>query len=120
MLVISAASIFLLATAAYLVSRRLQNEMELNERRGEIVRVGIQIICGDCCADSDRPVKTYLDRFGRCGQCGGRAYVLASAYGPLRRMDGPQEFGGARSTERHQPAGTQVRLHTVRVHKIGA
>lgn len=120
MLVISAVSIFLLATAAYLVFRRPQNEMELNERRGDIVRVGIQIICGDCCGDSDRPVKTYLDRFGRCGQCGGRAYVLASAYAPLRRMDGPPEFEEARSTVRHQPAGPQVRLHAVRVLKIGA
>jgi hypothetical protein len=39
-LVISAVRIFLLATAAYLVSRRPQNEMELNERRGDIVKSG--------------------------------------------------------------------------------
>jgi hypothetical protein len=25
-----------------------------------------------------RPVKTYLDKFGNCTQCGGRSYMLAA------------------------------------------
>jgi hypothetical protein len=43
------------------------------------VRIGIQIICGDCSGDADRPIKTYLDLHGNCARCGGRSYMLASS-----------------------------------------
>ena len=119
MLVISTVSILLLA-AAYLVSRRSQDQRGLNGLHGEMLRLGIQIICGDCCGDSDRPVKTYLDQLGRCGQCGGRAYVLASVCARHRMMGRPRECGETTGNMRRQPFGSQVSLHAVRVHKIGA
>lgn len=52
---------------------------QLTEPRATMQTIGVQIICGDCCGDDDRPLKTYLGRDGLCGQCGGRSYILASA-----------------------------------------
>lgn len=119
MLVISAVSILLLATG-YLVSRRSQDERVLSGTHGEMLRLGIQIICGDCCGDSDRPLKTYLDQLGRCVQCGGRAYVLASIYARHRMMGNPPECEETPDNMRRQSFGPQVTLHAVRVHKISA
>lgn len=50
----------------------------LIEPRPTIQTIGVQIICGDCSGNEDRPVKTYLSRDGLCAQCGGRSYILAS------------------------------------------
>lgn len=52
---------------------------QLTESRATMQTIGVQIICGDCSGDDDRPLKTYLGRDGLCGQCGGRSYILASA-----------------------------------------
>ena len=119
MLVISTISILLLATA-YLLSRCAPDQSALSRPHSEMLRLGVQIICGDCCGDSDRPVKTYLDQFGRCGQCGGRSYVLASVYARQRMMGIPSELGETTSNVRRQSFGPPVSLHAVRVHKIGA
>lgn len=118
MLVIATVSILLLATAC-LLSRRFQDQRTLSRPPREMLRLGVQIICGDCCGDSDSPVKTYLDQFGRCGQCGGHSYVLASVYACIRMMDRtpPRE---TRSAGRHQPLAPQVSFDTVRIHRIGA
>ena len=78
MLVISTISILLFAAGA--VFRRLQEQASHSNPDRKILRLGVQIICGDCCGDADRPVKTYIDQFGRCVQCGGGSYVLASMY----------------------------------------
>jgi hypothetical protein len=40
--------------------------------------LAIQIVCGDCAGDSERPIRTVLDQSGSCYQCGGASYVLAS------------------------------------------
>lgn len=128
MLVISALSILLLA-AVYDMWRRSEEQPSLRGSHGEMLRLGVQIICGDCCGDSDRPVKTYLDRLGRCGQCGGRAYVLASvcARHPINgarydntMMERPAGLGEARPGVRRQASGSQVSLHAVRINKVSA
>jgi len=119
MLVISTLAILFVA-AAYHMWRHSGEQPELRGSHGEILRLGVQIICGDCCGDSDRPVKTYLDQFGRCGQCGGRSYVLASAYARHGIMGLPSERDGTTTNARRQSFGSQVSLHAVRVHKIGA
>jgi hypothetical protein len=62
-----------------LMKARATDPAQLNQPRSALLTIGIQIICGDCAGDEWQPVKTYLDRFGNCSQCGGRSYVLASA-----------------------------------------
>ena len=81
MLVITAVSIlvFIFAVTYTLSTVRAHNQRRLSEPRGDIVTVGIQIICGDCSGDTQRPIKTYLDLHGNCSRCGGRSYVLASS-----------------------------------------
>lgn len=119
MLVISTISICLLATA-YGLWRHSEGQQVLKGAHGEMLRLGIQIICGDCCGDSDRAVKTYLDQIGRCGHCGGRAYVLASVCAHHKMMERRPECGETTGDVRRQPFGPQVSLHSVQVHKINA
>ena len=119
MLVISTVSILLLA-AAYLLSKRFQDHATLSRPPIDILRLGVQIICGDCCGDSVRPMKTYLDQFGRCVQCGGRSYVLASVYARERMMFFPSERGETKSNSRGRYFGPPASLHAVRIHKISA
>jgi len=77
-----------------------RKEEQLVEPRAPIPVLGIQIICGDCSGEQRSPIKTYLDRFGCCAQCGGRSYVLAStsrasyAFLPARGM--AHDSGAAR------------------------
>jgi hypothetical protein len=54
------------------------NERSLSEPRADHLMIGVQIICGDCSGDAERPLKTYVDRNGNCAQCGGRSFMLAS------------------------------------------
>ena len=119
MLVISTISICLLATA-YGMWSHSEGQRGLKGSHGEMLRLGIQIICGDCCGDSDQPVKTYLDQLGRCAQCGGRAYALASVCALYKMMGRRPECGETTDDVRPQPFGPQVSLHSVRVHKISA
>lgn len=78
---------FGLACVVLLKSRTADPE-QLIQPRAPLMTVGIQIICGNCSGDGERPVKTYLDQYGNCAHCGGRSYVLASsvaAYGLVAR-----------------------------------
>ena len=50
----------------------------LTEPRTALPILGVQIICGDCSGDEHFPIKTHLDRLGRCDQCGGQSFILAS------------------------------------------
>lgn len=77
MLVIT--TLLILAFAVKYTLSRAHNQRQLSEPRAGIVTIGIQIICGDCSGDTERPVKTYLDRHGNCAQCGGHSYMLASS-----------------------------------------
>ena len=117
MLVITTVSILVLATAYHMWSNS-EEQRGLKGPHGEMLRLGVQIICGDCCGDSDRPVKTYLDQLGRCGQCGGRAYVLASVYAHNKMLERRPEGGETTGDVRRQSFGPQVSLHAVGVHKI--
>ena len=76
--IISAAAIALaLACIVVLLSRRA-NPAQLGETRGALLMVGVQIICGNCSGDGESPIRTYMDRYGNCAQCGGHSYLLAS------------------------------------------
>jgi len=113
-------TISILLVAAYLLSKRFQDNATLSRPPIEMLRIGVQIICGDCCGDSDRPIKTYLDQFGRCGQCGGRSYVLASVCARQTLMFFPSDPGGTKSNVRGKSVAPPASLHAVRVHKISA
>lgn len=72
-------TLLILAFAIKYTLSKGHDDRQLIEPRAGIVTIGIQIICGDCSGDSERPVKTYLDRHGNCAQCGGHSYMLASS-----------------------------------------
>ncbi|HVF90136.1 MAG TPA: hypothetical protein VNH22_08705 [Blastocatellia bacterium] len=78
MLIIIAATVLALAFSLYMIKSQKTDPSQLREPRGSLMTVGVQIICGDCSGDDERPVKTYLDRFGNCGHCGGHSYELAA------------------------------------------
>ena len=77
--IIVAATIALSLACIVLLKTRTTSPEQLSQPRPAILMMGVQIICGDCSGDTLQPVKTYLDQFGTCSQCGGRSYVLASA-----------------------------------------
>ncbi|MFY9574438.1 MAG: hypothetical protein WAV20_23810 [Blastocatellia bacterium] len=64
-----------------LMKSRTSDPALLERSRPEMVVMGIQIICGNCSGEDDRPIETYLDRYGSCAHCGGSSYLLASAVG---------------------------------------
>lgn len=73
-------AIAIAALASILVLRvRKSAPMRLEETRGALLMVGVQIICGDCSGDGESPNRTYLDRYGNCAECGGHSYLLASS-----------------------------------------
>lgn len=51
---------------------------QMYQRRPAPLTMAVQIICGDCAGDGRQPLRTCLDRHGRCAQCGGSSYLLAS------------------------------------------
>jgi len=63
-----------------ILKTRGNHSEQLIEPRASILTIGVQIICGDCSGEDDRPIKTYLSRTGNCSQCGGRSYILASRH----------------------------------------
>ena len=79
MSIILAISVFAFVVTYILKSGRALDNSRLIEPRTEPLTVGIQIICGDCSGEGERPKKTYLDRHGNCTQCGGHSYMLASS-----------------------------------------
>lgn len=64
-----------------LMKSRTNDPAQLIQPRQRLLTVGVQIICGNCSGDEERPVKTYLDRSGNCSHCGGTSYLLASSVG---------------------------------------
>jgi hypothetical protein len=79
MLIIVTVSVLVLVCAYVLQNGRTFYDTPLSESRAATLTVGVQIICGDCSGDGERPLKTYLDRHGNCSQCGGHSYMLASS-----------------------------------------
>ena len=79
MLMIMVATALALGLAcACLMMFRTSDPAQLQQSRSELLRVGVQIICGNCSGDDNHPVKTYMDLSGSCGRCGGNSYLLAS------------------------------------------
>ena len=122
MLVITAVSILMCAIVYTLSRGGAHHHWQLSEPRVSIVTVGVQIICGDCSGNTDRPLKTYLDRHGHCAQCGGRSYMLAS-----NRTVYANQLTSARLSERAstgdfrpQPVGASTSLHAVRFRGLTA
>lgn len=76
--IVSAGAIALTCTLIVLLSRNTDTG-RVEETHGAFLMVGVQIICGDCSGDSESPVRTYMDRYGNCAQCGGHSYLLASS-----------------------------------------
>jgi hypothetical protein len=79
MLVIVTVLVLAFVVTYVMKSSRILDNSQLSESRTALLTMGVQIICGDCSGDGERPVKTYLDRHGNCSQCGGHSYMLASS-----------------------------------------
>lgn len=91
---IATAIVLTLGCLAFLMSRNMDPD-QLVQRRAEPLTMGVQIICGDCSGEDRRPVRTLLDRRGRCAQCGGASYVLASIVGSYGAQMRAELFRGA-------------------------
>jgi cbb3-type cytochrome oxidase cytochrome c subunit len=79
MIMIIVSLILAIVVASAMLLSHNAEQARLMEPRSSIITMGIQIICGNCAGDADRPERTYLDRDGNCSQCGGHSYVLASS-----------------------------------------
>ena len=93
----------------------------LSEPHDGIVRIGIQIICGDCSGDADRPVKTYLDLHGNCARCGGRSYILASSLNSYATQLATACLSKRESTTGDtfpKPVGAPTSLHAVQFRRL--
>jgi len=80
MLTIIVATVIALSLACIvLMKSRTTDPSQLSQPRPALLTIGVQIICGNCSGEEQRPVKTYMDRYGNCSQCGGTSYLLASS-----------------------------------------
>jgi hypothetical protein len=77
--IISTVTIALALTLVFILKARRTDARRLDETRGALLMVGVQIICGNCSGDGESPNRTYLDRYGNCAECGGHSYLLASS-----------------------------------------
>jgi hypothetical protein len=79
MLTIFIATVIALSVAGLvLLKSRTTESNQLDQPRPSLLAIGVQIICGDCSGDTDHPIKTDMNRYGTCSQCGGTSYLLAS------------------------------------------
>ena len=79
MLTIMIATVVALSLAGLvLIKSRANDPEQLDQPRPDLLTIGVQIICGDCAGEESQPVKTYMNRYGSCSQCGGTSYLLAS------------------------------------------
>lgn len=88
------------ALVVFLLSRT-DSPDQLYQPRGEPLTMGVLIICGDCAGDGRLPTRTYLDRTGRCAQCGGHSYLLASVAGARRAEATAERLRQVQSGSRH-------------------
>lgn len=80
MLTIIVATVIALSLAwVVLMKSRATDSAQLDQPRTALLTIGVQIICGDCSGEDEHPIKTYMNRYGSCSQCGGKSYLLASA-----------------------------------------
>ena len=82
------ASLVVIAATVLLYFNLKQNRRRqdyVHPERAALHYSPVQIICGDCAGDGLSPLKTFMDRAGRCERCGGMSYVLASERGMMLR-----------------------------------
>lgn len=80
LIIISAAALALaFALIVLLLQTQKTHTARVEETHGAMLMVGVQIICGDCSGDEESPVRTYVDNYGNCTQCGGHSYQLAAS-----------------------------------------
>jgi hypothetical protein len=102
----------LVSTTVLLINQRTDHA-QLTAPRASLRTVGIQIICGNCSGDGERPLRTYLDEFGYCAQCGGHSYVLATnLYAHSVRLHSAAEY------EKPSASGRLLPFNTGRPEKI--
>jgi hypothetical protein len=73
-----ATTLVALLLVCLMVKNQRDDSLQLTEPRAQVATVGIQIICGNCSGEDEIPIRTFLDRFGNCAQCGSSHYILAS------------------------------------------
>ena len=112
--------ILALAVGFGLLKFATPKEGSLNEPRANQLTIGVQIICGDCSGDAERPVKTYLDRRGNCAQCGGRSFMLASNRIIYAHQLMLSCLSDRESDARRQSTEDQTTLYGVRVRGLTA
>jgi hypothetical protein len=78
MLSIAVGSTVALILTGLLVKATNSGSPELHRQSSRVMMTAVQIVCGDCAGDGERPIRTCLDQSARCEQCGGTSYVLAS------------------------------------------
>jgi hypothetical protein len=122
MMIIIAASVIAIALTCIITLRsRRPDPAQLNEPRAGVPTMGIQIICGDCSGDEERPLKTYLNRLGNCAQCGGHSYILAAhraLYAQqliVERLLASQAAGGGRVLPFEAPLSRAARAEKIAV-----
>src|ERR1043165_7371744 len=107
MLTIMVATVVALSLAGLvLLKSRVSGPEQLDQPRPDLLTIGVQIICGDCCGEDHQPIKTYMNRYGSCSQCGGTSYLLAStvaAHGLAYRVSQLRESQIAASNGRVLP-----------------
>lgn len=80
MLTIIVATVIALSLACVvLLKSRVTDSAQLDQPRPALLTIGVQIVCGDCSGEDEHPIKTYMNRYGSCSQCGGKSYLLGSA-----------------------------------------
>ena len=67
-----------LTIAGVLMRTHRTRSSELRGQRNGTLLTAVQIVCGDCAGEGERPIRTCLDESARCERCGGTSYVLAS------------------------------------------
>ncbi|MCI0485417.1 MAG: hypothetical protein L0229_02340 [Blastocatellia bacterium] len=78
MVSISLAIGFAVIVACLVLISRKVDRAQLTGLRASSPLLKVQIVCGDCAGEEGRPRRTFADRRGRCEECGGDSYVLAS------------------------------------------
>jgi hypothetical protein len=102
MLTIIVATVIALSLACVvLIKSRIADPAQLIQPRPSLLTMGVQIICGDCSGEDDHPIKTYLNTYGSCSQCGGTSYLLASALAMNALMARAMRIRDAQFTSSH-------------------
>ena len=102
MLTITVATIVALALACVvLMPARTSDPAQLTQKRPPLLMIGVQIICGNCSGEGERPIKTYLNQHGNCAKCGGSSYLLASAVGANSAMYRAAQLRDSHLTSMH-------------------